>query len=269
MRRVFVILTLMTLGFVALFGPVERMVVYPFSATRTAPEDARLREVSFETGDARLILWVADPAPGKPTVLYFHGNAGNLSDRAGRFRRFLDRGYGLIAPAYRGSSGSSGKPSEQAIATDMAAVYAARSQLIPGLTADHLVLYGESLGTGVAIAVAVSSRLDHPAALLLEAPYTSLPDVAANAYPPLAPLTRRMANQWNSLGRAGALNLPLLIIHGAKDTLIPIEQGRQIYSAAPSLKKRFLAIADAGHADLWRSDTLPDFWRFIDRYADK
>ncbi len=94
----------------------EHMAVYPFDATYATPEAAgepHLNEAVFNADDgAKLILWQAAAQPGRPTVLYFSGNAGTLKDRAERFHRLIDRGFGVIAPAYRGSSGSAGKPEE-------------------------------------------------------------------------------------------------------------------------------------------------------------
>lgn len=266
MLRLLAISAALTAGLYALIAPLERRMVYPFDATQISPAEAgepRLREIALPFDGQTLILWAAAPKPGQPTLLYFHGNAGNLANRLGRFRHFLDRGYGLIAPAYRGSSGSSGKPNEPALTADALHIYQSASHLIPGQNPAHLMIYGESLGAALALTLAAQN----PAAMILEAPFTSLPEVAAHLYPPLAPLTRHMHNQWPSLAKAQTLTMPLLILHGTDDTLIPIEMGRQIHSAAPSRDKTMLAVPGAGHTDLWRSDTLPRLWRFISDYS--
>lgn len=248
---------------------IERALVYPFESTRVRPADAGLstvRAVEFVQGDETLIVWTAQPAAGKPIIFYLHGNAGGLQTRAGRFRRFLDRGYGLVAPAYRGSSGSSGTPSQETITADVRAVWSALPDLIPGQA--PVVVYGESLGTGVAVVALLSDIPGTPAAgAILEAPFTSLPDVARNAYPKIDPLVPRMQNIWASIDAAPSVMVPLLVVHGTKDTLIPIEQGRAVFDAAGSPTKRFLAVTGAGHTDLWRSDVMPDIWHFIDRHG--
>ena len=279
MRLLFKLLTLVVLGsfgMIALSSVAERFVLYPFDPSHVEPADAGLSGVTehrFHNDDETLIAWTADPAPGKPVILYFHGNAGNLAVRAGRLRRFLDRGYGLFAPAYRGSSGSTGTPSEAALTWDAETAYHALFTRFSDLPAGRVILYGESLGTAVAIALmATPSTNSHkgfgpPAAILLEAPFTSISDLAEHHYPGTGDFAAKLENKWPSLTRAEALGPPLLVLHGTKDDLIPIEMGRQIFAAAPSRRKDFLTVKGAGHTDLWRSDTLPRLWRFIDQFA--
>lgn len=268
MFRALLLLIVLSTGAATGLGPLENALVYPFDAARVAPKSAgaaNMREVTRQINGETLILWVAQPAPSQPTILYFHGNAGSLATRAGRFNRFTARGYGVIAPAYRGSSGSTGSPSEQAITADTAHLYANLDAILPGLTPDQVIIYGESLGTGVALKLlAGDPDIAQPRGVVLEAPYTSIPDVAARAYPQIAPLVDRMINIWDSKTHAKSLRAPLLVIHGNRDRLIPIRQGRVIYATARSRNKRFLRVRGAGHADLWRSDTLPRLWRFID-----
>lgn len=249
----------------------ERRSVYPFDPTRVAPATLGLpgiTERAITVGEARLIVWVAKPRAGQPTVLYFHGNAGNLANRADRFARLTARGYGLIAPAYRGSSGSTGTPSEPALTRDAQAVYDSLDQLIPGLTPAKAVLYGESLGSAVALKLAATRPRTPPLAVVLEAPFTSLPDVIRATLPSYRPLIPLMKSRWMSKRHAASLTAPLLVLHGTADPLIPIQQGRQVYTAAPSVSKNFLAIDGAGHSDTWRPETLPALWRFIDAQAD-
>ncbi|MCW8843661.1 MAG: lysophospholipase [Rhodobacteraceae bacterium] len=250
------------LATVALGTMAERWMLYPFDATHVSPADAGLSgitEVRFENDGEILIAWTAPPRPGKPVLLYFHGNAGNLAVRAGRFRRFLDRGYGLFAPAYRGSSGSSGTPDEAALMSDAAAAWNMATRRFPNAP---ILLYGESLGAAVALSLS-----ERPAAVILEAPFTSIADLAAHHAPGTRALASRLDNQWPSLTRAARLAAPLLVIHGSDDTLIPIEMGQQITSAAPSREKSLFRVKGAGHTDLWRTDTLPRLWRFVDQFA--
>jgi pimeloyl-ACP methyl ester carboxylesterase len=250
------------------FDRFEARAVYPFDATRQSPADAgvpELQERIYETNGQSLIIWTAEPQPGLPTILYFHGNAGNLANRAGRFQLFLKRGYGVIAPAYRGSSGSTGTPTEKALTQDARHIYDHLDDLIPGLTPATTVIYGESLGTGVALKLIASPETVQPAAVILEAPFTSLPDVVRHLYPQLKPLVPKMKNIWNNLENVTRLTTPLLVVHGTEDHLIPIEQGRQVFTAARSPVKRFVAVKDAGHSTIWRADTLPILWHFIDQ----
>ncbi len=262
LRRLAAIALLLALATVAIGSMAERWVLYPFDATRVSPDEAGLpgvTEITYDNGDARLIAWTAPPRPGKPVILYFHGNAGNLAARAGRFRRFLDRGYGLFAPAYRGSSGSSGTPDEAALTSDATIAWHRMLRRHPRAP---VIFYGESLGTAVAL-----SLRGEPTAMILEAPFTSIPDLAEHHYPGTRALAARLASQWPSLERAAHLTVPLLVLHGTEDALVPTEMGRQITSAAPSRNKSFYRVQGAGHTDLWRTDTLPRLWRFVDQFA--
>ncbi len=104
------------------------------------------------------------------------------------------------------------------------------------------------------------------AAVVLEAPFTSLKDLATEHYAALAGLAEGLDSQWRSIDVAPqALSAPLLVLHGTKDTLIPFTQGQRIFRAASSQSKQFLSVKGAGHTDLWRSDVLPRLWAFIDR----
>lgn len=288
MRLAFRLLSLtimLAFAAVTLAGPAERLLIYPFDKTQVTPADAGLSgvtEQAFDFDGETLVVWTAPPRKGKPVIFYLHGNAGNLAARAGRFRRFTERGYGLIALAYPGSSGSSGAPSEVALGKAASHIWRIKEDLLPhGLRplppdfnhTANVIVYGESLGTAVAIALNASVASDpikgaDPAtALILEAPFTSIPAMAEHHYPGTGELAKNLQNQWDSLTAAKSVTVPLFIMHGTNDTLIPIEMGRQIHAAAPSKSKQFLAVQGAGHTDLWRSDTLPKLYAFIDQFA--
>ncbi|WP_299349913.1 alpha/beta hydrolase [uncultured Shimia sp.] len=264
--RLVVILLVLGTGTVVLGNLAERWVIYPFDARAVAPADVGLNAIEARkiTSDgADLVVWVAEPKRGKPVILYFHGNAGNLANRKGRFKHFLDRGYGLVAPAYRGSSGSSGTPSEDALIADAVTVHQALR-----LKDKPIAAYGESLGTAVVLGLLEALPEDaRPQAVILEAPFTSIPALAEQHYPGTGELAEKIENTWRSFERAEALTMPLLILHGTRDDLIPIDMGRQIFAAAPSKEKDFHTVKGAGHTDLWRSGTMARMWRFIDAYA--
>lgn len=248
-------------------GRFERAMVYPFESTRINPQAAGLSGVSemeVESLGHRLIVWVAQPRAGKPVILYFHGNAGNLANRARRFETLLNRGYGLIAPAYRGSSGSTGKPSEAALTRDARKIWREAGTLIPGLTPEKMVIYGESLGAAVTLKMLDAPEVAQPRAVALEAPFRSLPDVVRHAAPQFEPLIPQMKNIWNSQAHARALTAPLLILHGAEDELIPTVQSRAIHDAAASDQKQFHQVKGAGHNDIWIVDDLNVLWRFVE-----
>ncbi|MGR3711640.1 MAG: alpha/beta hydrolase [Shimia sp.] len=253
----------------------ERLLIYPFDSTRVSPNDAGLNAVQehvVTVEGERIIVWTAPPRKGQPVIFYLHGNAGNLALRAGRFQRFMARGYGLVALAYPGSSGSSGTPSEERILATAKHVWAEKKDLLPtNAPTSKTVIYGESLGSAVALhlnALLVTDKTTvRPSGIILEAPFTSVVAMAEYHYPGMGALVTNFDNQWNSLDRASVVQSPLLVLHGTQDTLIPIEMGQQIHAAAPFKNKQLLSVQGAGHTDLWRSDVLPNLFGFIDQCA--
>ncbi|MEL7529421.1 MAG: alpha/beta fold hydrolase, partial [Pseudomonadota bacterium] len=159
----------------------QRSFVFVPSRELVTPEDKGLQNVSVETVEladgTKTTVWTAEPAEeGLPTVIYFHGNSSNLSGRWQRFKMILDSGYGLYAPTYRGYAGSEGSPSETAIISDALEHFDRAAA-----AGTPIIIHGESLGTGVATAVA-AERPD-AGLLVLEAPYTALVDMAFESYP--------------------------------------------------------------------------------------
>lgn len=235
----------------------ELAVVYPFDDTYATPAEAGapvLRETVFETTDgSRLIVWQAPAADGQPTIVYFPGNAGTLADRARRFGEIADAGFGVVAPAYRGSSGSSGSPEETLLVADAAAV----AESLSG----PVVLYGESLGAAIAIQLAARGFGD---AVVLEAPFTSLVDLVAVQYP-MEDLSETLTQRWESLSFVGALRQPLMVIHGEEDNVVPLTMGLTIYEAAGSQDKTFLAVGGLGHSEIWTQAVRADLFAFLMR----
>lgn len=265
--RLALVLGLLTGAAWASFDAIERAMIYPFDDRRVAPAAAGVPDMQ-EVARAGLVVWETDANPGQPVIFYLHGNAGNLAGRAGRFSRFMAQGFGVIAPAYPGSSGSDGRPSQDAITKAIRDIWRGLPDRL-GRDA-RVVIYGESLGTGVAMqllgsAVTRPEKGLVPAGMILEAPFTSVRDVARHLYPGTGPLLDHLTQEWNSMAWADTLTMPLLVVHGQTDRMIPPEQGRALYEAAATGDKTFLLVPGAGHNDLWRSDTLPRFWHFINR----
>lgn len=189
-----------------------------------------------------LTVWSAPAAiQGAPTVLFFHGQSGNLGDRATRLREILNSGYGLLAPSYRGFPGSEGAPSEPALISDGV-------QLFDKLAGEgkDVILHGQSLGTGIAAAVAAA----RPGAdlLVLEAPFTATVDVAAERYP-LLPVSILMKDQFATRDLIGQITVPTLIFHGTKDETIPLHHGKALAALASTAQLN--VIPDGTHNDLW------------------
>ncbi|WP_315835413.1 alpha/beta hydrolase [Bradyrhizobium prioriisuperbiae] len=233
----------------------QRALMYPVPQTsRTAPVTAgfaEAEEVVLETRDGeKVIVWHVAPRPGKPVVMFFHGNGDVLAWRVQRLRAIVADGTGLVALSFRGYGGSTGQPTEQGLLNDAAAAYdfaAAR------YSSDRLVPWGYSLGTGVAVAVATTRPVGK---LILEAPYTSTVAVAAGAFPWL-PVSLLLRDRFASDTRIAALKAPLLVMHGEQDTVIPIAFGRRLFDLAPGNlgagQKRFVAFPLGTHINL---DTL-------------
>jgi alpha-beta hydrolase superfamily lysophospholipase len=235
----------------------ETSAIYPFDATHATPilaGEPRLAERRFSTFDGeQLVYWTHSAQGNRPTILYFPGNAGGLKDRVSRFSYLIDNGFGVIALAYRGSSGSSGQPDEMLLTADALALAAAHS-------GSPLILYGESLGSALAIKIASSGFGDR---IILEAPFTSIVDLVQSQYPQ-EDLSHLITQRWDSLGGVGSLTQPLLIIHGTNDRVVPVQMGRSIFENAGSEDKRFVEVAGFGHIDLWSSDALNAVSGFLD-----
>lgn len=246
-------------GLLALAWSQQRILVYAPDPLRVDPQAAGLPEVQelklSAAGGVELIAWYGAAKPGQPTILYFHGNAGNLLSRAGRMAEYLSKGHGMLMLSYRGYGGSGGKPTEANNVADAGLAYDWLAR--QGVEHDDIILYGESLGSGVAVQLAARVRVG---GIILDAPYTSIADVGARLYPYL-PVQSLILDRYDSLTRVGKMSAPLLIVHGEKDDLIPIEMGRTLFSSAPE-PKQFAEIARAGHADhqLYGSYTVIHVW---------
>ena len=224
----------------------QRAMMYPApERTRTSPANflPQAQEVTLKTTDGeRIIAWYVPPVDDCPLVIFFHGNGEVLAWRGERFRALTRDGIGLLAVSFRGYGGSAGNPTEAGLLNDGEAAYAFSAARYP---AERLAMWGYSLGTGVAVAVAAA----HPVSkLILEAPYTSTVDVASAAFP-FFPVRWLMRDTFASDQRIPDVTADLLILHGSRDTVIPAQLGRKLYNLAPG-PKRFVEFPDATHIDL-------------------
>lgn len=247
-------MTYLTLGLVlgylflafALFF-MQRKILYVPSVGALYPMDSSLigaETVQLETADGlRLSAWYAPPAkPDWPTIIYFHGNAGNLRDRASRYKMLMDKGFGVLALSYRGYGGNPGTPTEQGLYADARA--AVKFALTKEPNAKKLLFYGESLGTGVAIQMASEHA---PGALVLEAPYTSVAARAQEIYF-FVPTNLLLRDRFDSIGKIRTIHAPVLIFHGEKDAVMPAHHGKKLLEAANEPKKGVF-FKDNGHTD--------------------
>lgn len=232
----------------------QRSFVFVPTGELSSPSDKGLEGVTVEVvpmaDGTEVTVWRAPPHdPGAPTVLYFHGNSGNLSARSKRFAQILDGGFGLYAPGYRGYPGSGGSPSEEAFISDALEHF----DRLAAAGDPPIILHGESLGTGVATAVAAQRK--DVELLVLEAPYTALVDMARASYPWL-PVNLLMKDQMPTRERIGKVPAPVLIVHGSDDRLISVEHGKTLYDLAND-PKRLEIVEGAGHGNLWDHGLWP------------
>jgi uncharacterized protein len=233
-------------GLAALFL-LQRSLLFPIpQVARTAPAAAGFpdaeEQVLSTTDGEKVIVWHVPARPRHPVILYFHGNGDFLAGFFGRFRSLIGDGTGIVALSYRGYAGSSGSPTEQGLLRDAAAAYAFTSARY---STDRIVAWGFSLGTGVAVALAA----EHPVGkLILEAPYTSVADVAAAAFR-FVPIRWLMRDRFYSDQRIARVTAPLLVMHGARDSTIAILFGERLFELARE-PKQFVRFVEAGHNDL-------------------
>lgn len=244
--RLAAIAAVLYLAFVAALYLMERSFLYPASAQRATGAEAGLagfQDLTLTTADGeRLVAWWKPPEPGRAVILYFHGNGGGLWNRRHRARLVAEDARGLLMVSYRGYSGSTGTPTETGLREDARAAYAWLSERVDPR---RVVLYGESLGSGVAVRLASERPVG---GLVLEAPYTSTADVAKLTYW-FVPVDLLMRDQFRSIDLIGKLEAPLLVLHGERDSLIPIRLGERLYEAAPQ-PKRFVRLPSVGHGDV-------------------
>lgn len=217
---------------------------YPEGLYHAVPRSLHVQDHWFTAEDGvRLHAWFVPRDSSVATLVMSHGNAGNLSHRVDLLMRLKSAGFSIFIYDYRGYGRSEGTPSEDGIYLDGRAAFD-YAGTIPGVSADRLVLFGTSLGSAVAVDVATHRQ---PAALILETPFTSARDMAAALYPYL-PVRYVLRTKFESDRKILSLSLPLLVIHGTEDSIVPIGLGRKLYDAARG-PKEFYEIPGAGHND--------------------
>jgi fermentation-respiration switch protein FrsA (DUF1100 family) len=219
-----------------------RMVFFPDRDLVADPAAIGLdfREVHIDTDDAeRLHGWFV-PGEGDQVVLFFHGNAGNVSHRLESIRVFHQLGVSVLALDYRGYGRSTGRMSEEGSYIDARAAFRFLRE-VEGFDARQIVLFGRSLGSAVAIELATRVR---PGALIVESGFTSIPDIGARHYR-LLPVRMLARIRYDSLSRVPGIRCPKLIIHSRSDEMIPFDMGQQLFESAAD-PRTFLEI-EGGH----------------------
>jgi fermentation-respiration switch protein FrsA (DUF1100 family) len=260
LKWIVVLAGLVYLGGLAALFLLQRSFLFPIPPVgRTAPGAAGFPEAEehvLTTSDGeRVILWHVPARPGHPVVLYFHGNGDFLAGFFGRFRELIADGTGIVAVSYRGYAGSGGSPSEQGLLRDAAAAYGFATERYG---AERIVAWGFSLGTGVAVALAAEQPVGR---LILEAPFTSIVDVAAPLFWYM-PVRWLMRDPFRSDERIARVRVPLLVMHGTNDPVIPIRLGERLFALAHE-PKRFIAFPGGGHENLGDFGAIETARQFI------
>ena len=223
-------------------------------------EPTEIEKVKITTVDnIDLVAWFYNKNIEKfKTILFFHGNAGSLEDRTYKLNHFKDLNVNFLIIAWRGFSGNAGKPNEVGLYND--AESAIKWLKLKGVTEKNIILYGESLGTGVAIEVAQNKNY---AGIILESPYTSMVNVGKKYYP-LFPVRFLLKDKFESFKKIKKISIPVLVIHGKVDKIIPFAMGKKMYELANEPK--FFYFQDYGdHMIDYDEKLLSALKKFIQR----
>lgn len=236
-----------------------------FRPDRTTPDIARvalpgLAATRLATADGLdLLAWTLPAAADAPVILYLHGNAGHIGYRAERIRAMAAMGWGAIIPEYRGYGGNPGQPSEAGLRQDAAAALAALHA--QGIAPGRIVLWGESLGSGLATWLAAR----HPVgAVVLETPYTSIAAIARQSYP-FVPVDLLLKDRFDSLAELPAIVAPILVAVAGRDRVVPPAMGHALHAAAVGPAELWLA-PEAGHSDLRQHGLVDVIAGFLARH---
>ena len=253
-RAIVLLLALAYLAVIAYMYVQQRSLQYFPGRKGLSPGDVGLSgvaEESIRTSDGEsIVAWHTAAAEGMPTILFFHGNGGEVADRSERLDFYRRNGFGTLFVSYRGYGRSSGSISEKGLILD---ALAAHDWLVSrGVPGEQIAVVGESLGTGVAVQLAAQRRTG---AVALEAPYTSAADVAAAIYWWL-PVRLLMKDPFHSRDHIANIAAPVLVQHGDADTIIPVAHGRGLHALARE-PRELTIYAGAGHDVIHR----PEVWQ--------
>jgi len=228
-------------------GLENRLIFHPTTEILRTPREVGLdyQDHYFTTADnVRLHGWFIPHPQASATMIWFHGNAGNISDRVDNIRLLHDKTrIGIFIFDYRGYGRSPGRSSEATTYLDgEAAMEFVRSQL--KVEGKNLVIFGRSLGA--AVAAEMASRHDSRA-VILESPFVSIREMAKAILPAL-PIGSLLSAKFDVIDKVGKITAPLLVLHGDQDEIIPFDQGQRVYAAARE-PKQFYRIKGAGHND--------------------
>ncbi len=203
-----------------------------------------LQVETINSDKIKLTGWFLPPQKNLPVIIFFHGNASSIGYSIYKAMPYAEKGYGFLLASYRGYDSNDGSPSEDGFYSDARSWVKKLNSL--KVNSDNIILYGESIGTGVAVQMA--TEFPNIKALVLESPYTSLPDVAARRYP-FVPVKLLMKDKFDSLSKIKNIQSPFFVIQGAEDRLIPPEISQELFDAA-NKPKEILRLEGYGHNNM-------------------
>lgn len=227
---------------IALYVSQRSFIYFPDKSFPVLPEEGDAGFVRVDTQDGlTLIGWYSPAKEGRKTILYFHGNAGSIGGRLPLMQAYIDQGYGVLMAEYRGYAGNPGKPSEEGFYTDADAYVEFLTH--NGVAARDVVLYGESIGSGVAVEMA--QRHPDVAAVVLVTPFTSFVDIARKSYG-FVPVDYLLKDKFDNLSKIGRVKAPVYFFIAGRDEIMDALWGEALYDAAGPRKFR-KDFPDAGH----------------------
>jgi fermentation-respiration switch protein FrsA (DUF1100 family) len=246
LKFVFLLVGVYIAALLFLYWNQRHFIYFPshYSPTPASAGVSEMQVVTLKAEDhLELKAWYRPPVqPQLPTLVYFHGNAGNIGHRGLIIQPFLKEGYGVLLVTYRGYSGNPGQPSEEGFYQDARAAMQFLQQ--QNISNQSIVLYGESIGSAVAMQIATEYDVG---AMILQAPFTSLGDMGQFHYS-FFPVKWLLKDQYNSLQKAKQVHAPILVLYGKNDEIVPPRFSVQLFEALPE-PKEIQAIPDIGHND--------------------
>lgn len=239
---------------------------YVFVPARDRPDlsacpIASAREMAVHTSDGlELLAWYVSPDDDtKPVILYLHGNGHHIGYRAPRLAYLNRLGWGALLLEYRGFGGNPGAPTETGLIQGARAAYETLRRL--GIPSQRIILWGESLGTGVAVRLATDVEVG---AVMLESPYTSILAIGQKQFP-FVPVAWLLKDRFDLIGRIPSVHAPVLIMVGGQDRVVPPAMSQAVFAAANGPKVMWLA-PEAGHNDLAAAGAFDAVEAFVQKY---
>ena len=262
MKRKWLWLALVAIMFTFLLSRLERAMLYhptPLGSMTPAQAGIPFQSIQLSTSDGETLggWWLPRPEPEAPRLVFFHGNAGNREHRIHNLAGLWHAGISVLIFDYRGYAESTGTPGEAGLIQDGLAAY----DWVAAQGGGPVALFGRSLGGAVAAQVAARRPA---AALVLESTFTSVPDMAGRMFP-LPGIRWVVHTRLDTRKAVSGLTVPLLVIHGQSDDLIPFVMGQTLFNAATTPDKQFFAIPGGGHNDTYLA-AGEDYFRRLSQF---